>query len=106
MTQDDGRDDMDGEPKVYDIVPYREADMTEDRIKAIRNLVIFAVLRVVGIVIALLALVGFLIPWLIDAHNDLDLWLAIGLGILTLIGTIAVVMQLVLDFRRFRGRFH
>jgi hypothetical protein len=83
-----------------------EAGMTEDGIRTIRNFVIVTVLRVVGIVIALIASVGFLIPWLIDAHNDLDLWLAIGLGVATLVGTIAVGMQLVLDFRRFPERFH
>jgi len=97
---------MDGEPKVYNIVPYRGADMTEDAIKAIRNFVIFAVLRVVGVVIALTAILGLFIPWLIDAHNDLDLWLAIGLAIATLVGTIAVGTQMVFDFRRLPGKFH
>jgi len=106
VTQDTDPDGMDGAPKVYNIVPYRESGMTEDGIRTIRNFVIVTVLRVVGMVIALTALLGLFIPWLINAHNDLDLWLAIVLAIVTLVGSIAVGMQLIFDFRRFPAKFH
>jgi len=80
--------------------------MTDDGIRAIRNFIIVSVLRVAGLVIVLLGLAGWLIPWLIDAHTDADLWLAIALAIAAPIVMVIVGVQLVLDFRRFPTKFH
>ena len=80
--------------------------MTDEGIRTIRNFIILTVLRVAGLAIALLVLAGLFIPWLINAHNDLDLALAVVLAIATLILTAYVGMQLFLDFRRFPDRFH
>jgi hypothetical protein len=79
--------------------------VTDDGIRMIRNLIIWTVLRIVGLTIVLLALPGVLIPWLVDAHRDLYLVLAILLAIATAVLTILVVVQLVLDFRRLPERF-
>lgn len=80
--------------------------MTEDGIRTIRNFVILTVLRVAGLAIVLLALAGLLIPWLINAHTDAYLWLAILLAIVAVLAIVVVGVQLVLDFRRFPDRFH
>ena len=80
--------------------------MTENGIRTIRNFVILTVLRVAGLAIVLFATVGEFIPWLIDAHKDADLWLAIGLGIVVLIIVGVVGLQLIVDFRRFPAKFH
>ena len=80
--------------------------MTDNGIRTIRNFVVVTVLRVVGLLIALLVLARIFIPWLVNAHNDLYLGVAILLGIVTLLLMIVVGMQLVLDFRRFPAKFH
>ncbi|MFI4933815.1 MAG: hypothetical protein ACHP7N_04300 [Caulobacterales bacterium] len=80
--------------------------MTDDGIRAIRNFVIATVLRVAVLAIALLALAGYFIPRLINAHNDAYLWLAILLAIATPIVMAVVGVQLVLDCRRFPTKFH
>ena len=80
--------------------------MTEDGIRTIRNFVIVTVLRVAGLAVVLFATFGLFIPWLIDAHKDADLWLAILLGVVVL-GILGVVgLQLFLDFQRFPAKFH
>ncbi len=80
--------------------------MTDNGIKAIRDFVVATVLRVAGLLVALLVLVRVLIPWLIDAHNDAYLAAAIVLAIATPVLMIVVGMQLALDFRRFPAKFH
>jgi len=54
----------------------------------------------------LFAVLGLFIPWLIDAHKDVDLWLAVLLGVLALVISGVVGAQLVIDFRRFPAKFH
>ena len=80
--------------------------MTDDGIRAIRNFVLWTVLRVVGLVVVLLALLGVFVPRLVNAHNDLDLGLAILLAIAAVALMLLVGVQLVLDIRRFPAKFH
>jgi hypothetical protein len=80
--------------------------MTDSGIRAIRNFVVWTVLRVVGLIVALVALVGIFIPWLVNAHNDAFMGLAILLAIGTPVVMVIVGAQLVLDVRRFPAKFH
>jgi hypothetical protein len=80
--------------------------MSDIGIRALRRFVLWQVLKCSAVLIVWVALGGVLIPDLVNARDNAQLFAAIVLAVGMLALTVFVVTDFVIDFRKFVRAYH